>query len=281
MNSGAWEVKKQQAIPSGYDPSRYESARLNATAPDGAQVPISIVYRKDLRRAGGNPALLEGYGSYGYSSEPEFDARRLSLLDRGFVYAVAHIRGGSELGRAWYEQGRLMHKKNSFTDFIACAEHLVAQGYTAPALLAITGASAGGLLMSAVTNMRPELFQAVVALVPYTNVITAMTMPELPLTVTEYEEWGNPSDPEAFEYLLSYSPYDQIEAKGYPHIMAKAGLTDLQVPYWDPAKWVAKLRAHKTDANRLVLLTNYGGRGTQGSRGATTTCARRQRSTPS
>jgi oligopeptidase B len=256
MNSGAWEVKKQQDIPSGYDSSRYESLRLTATAPDGAQVPISLVYRKDLRRAGGNPALLEGYGSYGYSSEPEFDARRLSLLDRGFVYAVAHIRGGSELGRAWYEQGRLMHKKNSFTDFIACAEHLVSQGYTTPQRLAIIGGSAGGLLMSAVTNMRHDLFKSVVALVPFTNVMAAMLMPELPLTVTEYEQWGNPNDREAFDYMLSYSPYDQIEAKHYPHILAKAGLNDLQVPYWDPAKWVAKLRAHKTDANQLLLITN-------------------------
>jgi len=256
MNTGAWEVKKQQDIPSGYDPSRYESVRLTATAADGAYVPISLVYRKDLRRAGGNRLLLEGYGSYGYSSEPKFDSRRLSLLDRGFVYAVAHIRGGSELGRAWYEQGRLMHKQNTFTDFIACAEHLVTQGYTTPEHLAIMGASAGGLLMSAVVNMRPGLFKAIVALVPFTNVITAMLMPDLPLTVTEYEQWGNPNDPEAFDYMLSYSPYDNVEAKAYPHILAKAGLNDLQVPYWDPAKWVAKLRAHKTDANQLLLITN-------------------------
>jgi oligopeptidase B len=216
------------------------------------------VYRTGLKRDGSHPLLLEGYGSYGFSSEPSFDARRLSLLDRGFVYAIAHVRGGSELGRAWYEQGRLMHKKNSFTDFIACAEHLVAQGYTSPARLAIMGASAGGLLVTAVMTMRPDLFEAVVALVPFTNVITAMLMPDLPLTVVEYEQWGNPNDAQAFNYMLSYSPYDNVEARSYPHILAKGGLNDLQVPYWDPAKWVAKLRAHKTDANRLLLITNMG-----------------------
>jgi oligopeptidase B len=258
MATGTWEVKKRQAIPSGYDASQYESERLYAAAPDGTQVPISLVYRTGLKRDGSHPLLLEGYGSYGFSSEPSFDARRLSLLDRGFVYAIAHVRGGSELGRAWYEQGRLMHKKNSFTDFIACAEHLVAQGYTSPARLAIMGASAGGLLVTAVMTMRPDLFEAVVALVPFTNVITAMLMPDLPLTVVEYEQWGNPNDAQAFNYMLSYSPYDNVEARSYPHILAKGGLNDLQVPYWDPAKWVAKLRAHKTDANRLLLITNMG-----------------------
>jgi oligopeptidase B len=258
MAAGTWEVKKRQEIPSGYDASLYTSERLYAAAPDGARVPISLVYRTGLKRDGSHPLLMEGYGSYGFSFEPSFDARRLSLLDRGFVYAIAHVRGGSELGRAWYEQGRLMHKKNSFTDFIACAEHLVAQGYTAPGRLAIMGASAGGLLMAAVTTMRPDLFKAVVALVPFTNVITAMLMPDLPLTVVEYEQWGHPDNAEAFNYMLSYSPYENVEARAYPHILAKAGLNDLQVPYWDPAKWVAKLRAHKTDANRLLLVTNMG-----------------------
>jgi oligopeptidase B len=256
MVSETWTVKKQQEIPSGYDASQYASERLTATAPDGAQVPISLVYRKVRQRDGGNPLLLEGYGSYGYSNEPHFDTRVLSLLDRGFTYAIAHIRGGSELGRAWYEQGRLMHKRNTFTDFIACAEHLIAAGYTTPKRLTILGGSAGGLLMGAVTNMRPDLFGAVVALVPFTNVITAMLMPELPLTVTEYEQWGNPADGEAFAYMLSYSPYENVEAKAYPPILAKAGLNDLQVPYWDPAKWVARLRAHKTDHNPLLLVTN-------------------------
>jgi oligopeptidase B len=256
LGRAIWEVKKQQEIPSGYDPSLYASERLIATAPDGAQVPISLVYRKDQRRDGGNPLLLEGYGSYGYSNDPGFDARLLSLLDRGFAYAIAHIRGGSELGRSWYEQGRLMHKKNTFIDFIACAERLIAAGYTAPQRLAILGGSAGGLLMGAVTNMRPDLFGAVVALVPFTNVITAMLMPELPLTVVEWEQWGNPANAEAFDYMLSYSPYENIVAKAYPPILAKAGLNDLQVPYWDPAKWVARLRASKADVNPLLLITN-------------------------
>jgi oligopeptidase B len=268
LATGSWTVRKQQQIPSGYDPTRYESQRVQATASDGAQVPISLVYRKDLVTIdsptqpqgfaldGSHPLLLDGYGSYGYSREPNFDSARLSLLDRGFVYAIAHVRGGSELGRAWYEQGRLMHKKNTFTDFIACAEQLIALGYTSPQHLAITGRSAGGLLVSAVANMRPDLFSAVAAGVPFTNVITAMLTPDLPLTVVEWEQWGHPDDPQAFDYMLSYSPYENITAQAYPHIFAKAGLNDLQVPYWDPTKWVARLRAHKTDGNRLLLLTN-------------------------
>lgn len=254
--SGKWEVKKQQEIPSGYDQSLYQSERLAALSPDGVQVPLSIVYRKDRRQDGGNPLLLQGYGAYGISLEPSFDSKRLSLLDRGFVCALAHVRGGSELGRAWYEAGRLMYKKNSFTDLIACTEHLIDKGYTTAERLTIYGVSAGGLLVSAVANMRPDLFKAVVAVVPFTNVITAMLMPELPLTVVEYEEWGQPDDPQAFQYMLSYSPYDNVEAKAYPSIFVKAGLNDSQVPYWDPAKWVAKLRACKTDRNRLVLVTN-------------------------
>ena len=266
MRTGAWVVKKQLEIPSGYDPSLYQSERLLAPAPDGAQVPISLVYRVGAQDAVGaqhlahpqHPAhlLLEGYGSYGYSYEPDFDTKRLSLLERGFVIAIAHVRGGSELGRDWYGNGRLMHKKNTFTDFIACAEYLIAQGYTTPARLAIFGASAGGLLVSAVLNLRPELFKAAVALVPFTNVITAMLMPDLPLTVIEYEQWGNPNNLQAFEYMLSYSPYENVQAKAYPAVFVRAGLNDLQVPYWDPAKWVAKLRAHKTDTNRLLLVTN-------------------------
>jgi oligopeptidase B len=251
-----WQVRKRQQVPSGYDQQEYTSERLYARAPDGARVPISLVYRRGLPRDGSHPLLLTGYGSYGYSREPGFDANRLSLLDRGFVFALAHVRGGSELGRAWYEQGRLMHKKNTFTDFIACAEHLVAEGYTAPERLAITGTSAGGLLVSAVVNMRPELFRAVVALVPFTNVITAILSPDLPLTVIEYEQWGHPDDAQAFEYMLSYSPYENVKQQAYPAILVRAGLNDLQVPYWDPAKWVARLRAYKTDDNRLLLLTN-------------------------
>jgi len=258
MASGEWQVKKQQQIPSGYDPSQYATERLFATAPDGVHVPISLVYRRGLPRDGSCPLLLTGYGAYGFSNEPDFDSGIVSLLDRGFVFGIAHIRGGSELGRAWYEQGRLMHKKNTFTDFIACAEYLVAQGYTSPHRLAIMGVSAGGLLVSTVTNLRPELFRAVVAEVPFTNMITAMLMPDLPLTVIEYEQWGNPDDPQAFDYMLSYSPYENIEAKAYPSIQAKAGLNDLQVPYWDPAKWIAKLRAYKTNDSTLLLITNMG-----------------------
>jgi oligopeptidase B len=311
LRTGEWQVKKQMKIPSGYDPSQYRSEQLLATAPDGAQVPISLVYRVGTRtqagsRTGapaeaptssaveeahagadmgtplpptidgvthawatraeqttraetatsGSPLLLEAYGSYGFSTDADFDPVRLSLLERGFIYAIAHVRGGSELGRDWYDQGRLMHKKNTFTDFIACAEHLIKQGYTKPELLTITGGSAGGLLVSAVLNLRPDLFRAAVAHVPFTNVITAMLMPDLPLTVIEYEQWGNPAEAQAFEYMLSYSPYENVEAKAYPAILVRAGLNDLQVPYWDPAKWVARLRALKTDGNPLLLLTN-------------------------
>jgi oligopeptidase B len=256
MDAGRWELRKQEEIPSGYDPSRYVAERIEAVAPDGARVPISLVRLRATPRDGSAPCLLVGYGAYGSSYDPGFNANALSLIDRGFVYAIGHIRGGQELGRAWYEQGRLLHKKNSFDDFIACADHLVAERYTSPARLAITGTSAGGLLMSAVVNARPDLFAAVLARVPYTNVIAAMLDPDLPLTVIEYDQWGNPHDREQFDYMLSYSPYEHIEAKAYPHIMATGGLNDLQVPYWDPAKWVARLRVHKTDTNMLLLRTN-------------------------
>lgn len=255
---GAWQVRKVQAIPSGYDPAQYRTERVYATAPDGTAVPMSLAYRKDMVRNGQNPLLLYGYGSYGVTVEAQFDPNRFSLIDRGVIFAIAHVRGGSEMGRRWYEQGRLMHKMNSFTDFIACAEALIADGYTAPQKLSMMGGSAGGLLVSAVANLRPDLFKVVLAMVPFTNVITAILDPDLPLTVSEYEQWGNPSDPEAFDYMLAYSPYDNIEAKAYPHIYAKGGLNDLQVPYWDPAKWVAKLRATKTDDHVLCLYTNMG-----------------------
>ncbi len=256
MANRTWTVAKQQQIPCGHDPSRYILERLYATAPDGTRVPMSVIYRADLRNPNGNPTLLEAYGSYGASSDPVYYNEVYALLDRGFVYAIGHIRGGSELGRSWYEQGRLLNKKNTFTDFIACAELLVEQGYTTPKQLGIIGLSAGGLLMSAVANMRPDLFGAIVAKVPYTNVISAMLMPELPLTVIEYAQWGNPYDQTEFDYMCSYSPYDLIEAKEYPPILATGGLNDLQVPYWDPAKWVARLRATKTDQNPVYLLTN-------------------------
>jgi oligopeptidase B len=258
MASRAWHVRKVQEIPSGFDSGQYVSERHYAQAADGALVPISLAYRRGTPLGPQTPLLLYGYGAYGYSLPVSFQHERISLLDAGFVFALAHVRGGSEKGRAWYENGRLMHKKNSFTDFIACAEYLISQGYTSPRRLCAEGGSAGGLLMAAVANLRPDLFHAIVALVPFTNLITAMLDPDLPLTVIEYEQWGNPQHAEAFDYMRSYSPYDNIEPKAYPHIYAKAGLHDLQVPYWDPAKWVARLRATKTDASDLLLVTNMG-----------------------
>jgi oligopeptidase B len=253
---GEWNVTKRQVIPSGYDASRYASRRLTATAPDGAQVPMALVLRRELALDGRHPMLLEGYGAYGRSVEPGFNERLLSLLDRGFVYAVAHVRGTAMLGRDWYDQGRRQNKKNTFTDFIACAEELIRQGYTSADRLAITGGSAGGVLISAVINLRPDLFRGVVALMPFTNVITTALSPDLPLVANEVEEWGRPDDPAAFDYMLSYSPYDNIKPQAYPHILARAALNDLQVPYWDVAKWVARLRATKTDDRMLLLLTN-------------------------
>ncbi len=253
-----WTVRKQTEVLGGYDPSRYRSERLFATAPDGTRVPVSLVYRLPLERDGRRPLLLQGYGSYGYSFDPAFSSNALSLLDRGWVVAIAHIRGGEEMGRAWYEDGKLLRKRNTFTDFIAAAEHLVAEGYTAPDRLAITGGSAGGLLMGAVTNMRPDLFRAVVAEVPFVDVVNTMLDATLPLTVIEYDEWGNPNDPHYYEYIRSYSPYDNVASKDYPHILVTAGLNDPRVAYWEPAKWTARLRARKTDRNRLLLRTNMG-----------------------
>jgi oligopeptidase B len=256
LATGTWEIKKQQEIPSGYDSSLYHAERIWATAPDGAQVPISLASKRDLPRDGSNPAMLIGYGSYGMSYDPTFSTLLLSLLERGFVVAIAHIRGGSELGRAWYDQGKLQHKKNTFADFIACAEHLIAAGYTSSERLAISGGSAGGLLMGAVVNQRPELFKAAIAKVPFVDVINTMSDPSLPLTVIEYEQWGNPGEPAAYEYIRSYSPYDNVSAQGYPHMLVTAGLNDPRVSYWEPAKWVAKLRTLKTDQNLLLLKTN-------------------------
>jgi oligopeptidase B len=256
MRERRWQLRKQDEIPSGYDPSRYESERIYATAADGARVPISLVYRSDMRRDGGNPLLLHGYGSYGYNVEPSFDQKRLSLLDRGFIFAIAHIRGGSDMGRAWYDAGKLMHKRNSFTDLIACAEHLIAEGYTSSPRLAISGGSAGGLLVGASVTMRPDLFGAVIAHVPFVDVISTQSDPSIPLVVPEYEQWGNPAIREQYEYMKSYSPYDNVAATRYPHMFVTGGLNDPRVAYWEPAKWVAKLRAYKTDANLLLLRTN-------------------------
>jgi oligopeptidase B len=259
LDGGERVLVKRMPVLGGYEPERYVSARVWATARDGTSVPISIVHRRDTPIDGTAPAVLYGYGSYEHSVEPEFSSVRLSLLDRGFVFAIAHIRGGGELGRHWYEEGKLERKPNTFTDFVACAEELIRLGYTSAARLAIRGASAGGLLMGAVANLRPDLFGAVVAQVPFVDVVTTMSDPSLPLTVTEWEEWGNPvDDPAAYAVMKSYSPYDNVEPKAYPAMLVTAGLNDPRVAYWEPAKWVAKLRATKTDRHLLVLKTEMG-----------------------
>jgi oligopeptidase B len=253
-----WTVRKQTEVRGGYDATQYRSERLFATATDGVQVPISLVYRAPLELDGARPLHLTGYGAYGLSYDPAFSSNTLSLLDRGFVVAIAHVRGGEEMGRSWYEAGRLLQKRSSFTDFIAAAEHLVSRDYTRPDRLVISGGSAGGLLIGAVTNLRPDLFRAVLAEVPFVDVVNTMLDASLPLTVIEYDEWGNPHDQVAYSYIQSYSPYDNIEAKDYPHMLVTAGFNDPRVAYWEPAKWTAKLRAKKTDGNRLLLRTNMG-----------------------
>ncbi len=250
------ELLKQQPVP-GYDPALYTSEYIHATAGDGAQVPVSIVYRKSTKLDGTAPLLVYGYGSYGYALEPSFSSSRASLLDRGWVYAIAHIRGGQERGRAWYDAGKLMHKKNTFTDFIAVTEHLVQNKYGAKGRVFASGGSAGGLLMGVIVNQRPDLYRAVIADVPFVDVITTMTDLSIPLTASELVEWGNPiEDNAAYEYMLSYSPYDNVRAQAYPAMFVRTGLWDSQVQYFEPAKWVAKLRATKTDTNPLVLVTD-------------------------
>jgi oligopeptidase B len=255
MEDRALQALKQDEI-ANYDPADYETRRVWATAPDGIQVPISLICRKGVELDGIHPCLLYGYGSYGASMEPSFRANRLSLIERGFVFAIAHIRGGSELGRAWYRNGKLLNKMNTFTDFIAAAEQLIADGYTRPERLTIMGRSAGGLLMGAVANLRPDLFAGVVAGVPFVDVVTTMMDPSIPLTVIEYEEWGNPADAHFYAYMRSYSPYDNLAATRYPPLLATAGLNDPRVSYWEPAKYVAKLRRVKTDDNVVLLKTN-------------------------
>jgi oligopeptidase B len=258
MDTGARELKKQYEVLGGYDPSLYQSERIVARASDGTMVPISLVYKKGMVKDGQNPLLLYGYGAYGISRDPFFDSNRLSLLNRGMIYAIAHVRGGGEMGRHWYDQGKLLQKKNTFTDFIACAEHLIAERYTSGDRLAIHGGSAGGLLMGAVTCMRPDLFKVVIADVPFVDVVNTMLDPSIPLTVVEYEEWGNPEDKAYYDYMKSYSPYDNVEAGDYPNMLITAGLNDPRVQYWEPAKWTAKLRALKTDNNVLLLKTDMG-----------------------
>ncbi len=255
VNSGASALLKQQEIPGGFDRALYASERIRATAPDGVEVPISIVYRKDIRTKS-NPIHVYGYGSYGFALPVSFSSNRLSLLDRGVVMAFAHIRGGGDLGQTWHDAGKMMVKRNTFSDFIACVEHLTANGYGDPKRVAIEGGSAGGLLMGAVVNMRPELFRAVLSHVPFVDVINTMLDETLPLTVPEYEEWGNPNYPDYFDYMLSYSPYENLCEGQYPSMLVKTSLNDSQVMYWEPAKYVAKLRTLKTDENPLLLVTN-------------------------
>ncbi|WP_206352482.1 S9 family peptidase [Tautonia rosea] len=267
-------VIKREEVLRGFDPEDYVTERLHATAEDGTEVPISIVYRKGLPKDGSRPLLLYGYGSYGNSTDAAFNLSRLSLLDRGFAFAIAHIRGGQELGRAWYEDGKLLKKINTFTDFIACADHLVNEGYTSPDRLFAQGGSAGGLLMGAVINLRPELFRGVIAAVPFVDVVTTMLDPTIPLTTFEYDEWGNPGDPEYYAYMKSYSPYDNVEAKAYPNLLVTTSLQDSQVQYWEPAKWVARLRATKTDGNLLLFRTYL-----EGSHGGVSGRYRRYRET--
>jgi oligopeptidase B len=251
-------LRKQEPVLGGYDPSQYVTQRLWATAKDGTRVPISLVARAGTRRDGSAPALLYGYGSYEHSTEPRFSSLRLSLLERGFVWAIAHVRGGGEMGRAWYEGGKLHQKPNTFSDFIACAEHLVAEGWTSPERLTALGGSAGGLLMGAVVNDRPDLFKAVVAEVPFVDVVTTILDESLPLSVIEWEEWGNPNDPAYYETMKSYSPYDNVREQPYPDLLVTGGLNDPRVSYWEPAKWVAKLRTSKVGDSRLLLKMDMG-----------------------
>jgi oligopeptidase B len=242
----------------GYDPAQYEARRIWSVSRDGTKVPISIVHRKDVKMDGRAPLMLYGYGSYGASMAPAFSSSRLSLLDRGVIYAIAYIRGGGELGEDWRQQGRMLQKLNTFYDFVDAAEHLVKKKYTSADRLVIHGGSAGGLLVGAAANLRPDLFKAVVAEVPFVDVVNTMLDASLPLTTSEYTEWGNPNEKPAFEYMMKYSPYDNIRATTYPAMLVRVSLNDSQVPYWEGAKFAAKLRAMKTDTNPLLLRTNMG-----------------------
>ena len=249
-------LKQDEVLGGTFDPANYEAHRIYATADDGKKIPMSIVYRKGLELNGTNPTLLYGYGSYGHTMDPGFRSYRLSLLDRGFIFAIAHIRGSQVYGRSWYEDGKLLKKMNTFTDFNDCAEHLIKENYTSPDHLYAMGGSAGGLLMGAVINLQPELYKGVIAAVPFVDVVTTMLDEDIPLTTSEYDEWGNPNEKEYYDYMLSYSPYDQVEAKEYPNLLVTTGLHDSQVQYWEPAKWVAKLRDMKTGDQQLLLYCN-------------------------
>ena len=257
MKTKVKEIKKEQQVLGGkFDKSNYTEERVWATADDGTKIPISMVYRKGLKKDGSNPLLQYAYGSYGHSMDATFSSTRLTLLDRGFIFAIAHIRGGEDLGRQWYEDGKLLKKINTFTDFIDCSKFLIAEKYTSPQHLYAEGGSAGGLLMGAVVNMAPELYNGVIAQVAFVDVVTTMLDDSIPLTTGEYDEWGNPNDKKYYDYMLSYSPYDNILPQKYPNMYVSTGLHDSQVQYWEPAKWVAKLRALKIDDNFLFLDTN-------------------------
>lgn len=256
METRQMAQRKQLEVLGGFKPENYRTERLYATARDGVKVPVSIVYHKDYQKDGTAPLLLYGYGAYGHSMEPYFSSVRISLLDRGFAFAIAHVRGGEEMGRHWYEDGKLLQKKNTFYDFIDVGRYLLEMRYVAPDLLFAMGGSAGGLLVGAVVNMAPEMWRGIVAAVPFVDVLTTMLDDSIPLTTGEYDEWGNPNEKEYYEYIKSYSPYDNIEAKSYPAMLVSTGLHDSQVQYWEPAKWVARLRELKTDDRPLLLHTN-------------------------
>lgn len=256
MRTREKEVKKEQEVLGTFDKNNYVEERIWATAKDGVKIPMSIVYKKGMKKDGTNPFLQYAYGSYGYSMEPYFSTTRLSLLDRGFIYAIAHIRGGEDMGRQWYEDGKLLEKWNTFDDFIACSEYVIAEGYTSAAHLYAEGGSAGGLLMGVVVNKRPELYNGVIAQVPFVDVMTTMLDDTIPLTTGEYDEWGNPNEKEYYDYMLSYSPIDNVQEQDYPNMYVSTGLHDSQVQYWEPAKWIAKLRVMKTNEKQLYLDTN-------------------------
>jgi oligopeptidase B len=258
MNTKQATLKKQNEVPGGFDKANYKSERVFATASDGTKIPMSMVYRRGVKLDGSAPLLLYGYGSYGASIPPTFSSSRLALLDRGVIFVIAHIRGGGELGEEWRQAGRMMKKINTFTDFIACGEHLIKANYTSKNRLVIQGGSAGGLLMGAVSNMRPDLFKAVLAQVPFVDVINTMLDASLPLTTSEFIEWGNPAEKAAYDYMKQYSPYDNVKRQNYPTMLVKVSYNDSQVPYWEGAKLVAKLRTMKTDSNPLLLKVNFG-----------------------
>jgi oligopeptidase B len=249
-------LKEQEVLGGKFDKNNYIEERIWATAQDGTKIPMSMVYRKGVELNGKNPFLLYAYGSYGMTMEPYFSTTRLSLLDRGFIYAIAHIRGGEDMGRMWYEDGKLLKKKNTFTDFIDCSKHVIAEKYTSEEHLYAEGGSAGGLLMGAIINMNPELYNGVIAQVPFVDVVTTMLDDTIPLTTGEYDEWGNPNVKKYYDYMLSYSPYDNVKEQDYPNLYISTGLHDSQVQYWEPAKWVAKLRVLKTNSKQLFMDTN-------------------------